>query len=110
MFKNQWFHDRQSVQSPPLECVIDCTDQGDNSEAVEYWVGRLNLEGPAWLIREHLRGYGAWGRAELCDHRENLQRLLWIWCHDIAEELGGRRELRKLDSLPKDAGPLYLMY
>jgi hypothetical protein len=52
---------------------------------VAYWVSRLNLEAPPWLLREHLRGYGAWDAAELCDHRANLQRLLWIWACDCKE-------------------------
>jgi hypothetical protein len=84
-FKNDWFHDRDAIKSPPAECVADCSAQGSVDDAVEYWVSELVFDGPAWLIREHLRGYGAWDRRELCDHQQNLRRLLWIWCCDIAE-------------------------
>jgi hypothetical protein len=37
-------------------------------------------------LREHLRGYGAWDRSELCDHTANLERLLWIWACDACEQ------------------------
>jgi hypothetical protein len=35
------------------------------------------------LVRDVLREYGAWDDAELADHPQNLQRLLWIACGDI---------------------------
>jgi hypothetical protein len=38
------------------------------------------------LIREELRGYGAWDDEELADDAQNLQRLLWIACGDINDE------------------------
>lgn len=36
-------------------------------------------------LRDELRGYGAWADAELSDHAQNLQRILWIACGDIAD-------------------------
>lgn len=39
------------------------------------------------LVAECLREYGAWDDEELADHEQNLSRLLWIACNDIAEEL-----------------------
>lgn len=88
MFQNEWFHGRQAIKCPPAEAVRDCTGSGPADSAVAYWVDRLNFDGPAWLIRDHLSGYGAWDSADLCDHSENLQRLFWVWCCDIAEEIG----------------------
>lgn len=85
MFRNAWFHGAWIQQELPLECVADGSAPGRVDEAVACWVDRLQFDGPAWLIRRHLRGYGAWSRAELCDHQANLQRLLWIWaghCRD----------------------------
>jgi hypothetical protein len=38
-------------------------------------------------VREVLRDYGAWDQAELSDHDANLDRLLWIACGDIVENL-----------------------
>lgn len=38
------------------------------------------------LVSECLREYGAWDDEELADHEQNLDRLLWIACCDIAEE------------------------
>lgn len=87
MFKNEWFEDRQAVKAPPLQAVLDCSGPGPADDAVAHWVSKLNFDGPAWLIREHLQGYGAWDTSQLCDHPENVRRLFWVWCCDIAEEL-----------------------
>lgn len=38
------------------------------------------------LVAECLSEYGAWEDDELADHEQNLNRLLWIACCDIAEE------------------------
>ena len=37
------------------------------------------------ILREDLKWYGAWDDADLADHEQNLQRLLWIACGDINE-------------------------
>lgn len=39
-------------------------------------------------VRSELYEYGAWDDEELADHQQNLQRLLWLACGDIVEELG----------------------
>jgi hypothetical protein len=39
---------------------------------------------PETLAKE-LKEYGAWDRNELTDHEQNLTRILWIACCDIAE-------------------------
>ena len=36
------------------------------------------------VVRDELREYGAWDKNELADHAENIQRLVWIACGDIA--------------------------
>lgn len=38
------------------------------------------------VVRDELREYGAWDTAELANHEQNLQRLLWLACGDIADE------------------------
>lgn len=89
MFKNEWFEDRQALKAPPLECVLDLSGAGDHPEdEIVHWVDKLQFDGPAWLIREHLKGCGAWSAHELCDHNRNRCRLLWLWCCDLAEEFG----------------------
>lgn len=40
------------------------------------------------LLSVELREYGAWDDAELADHAQNLQRILWIAAGDIVEENG----------------------
>jgi hypothetical protein len=36
-------------------------------------------------VAEELREYGTWDETELADHEQNLNRILWIACGDIAE-------------------------
>jgi hypothetical protein len=97
MFKNDWFEGRQSIRDLPPECIADFRPRFRGEDgAVEYWVAKLSLDGPAWLIREHLSGYGAWDAGQLCDHQANLRRLLWTWASDCAER-------------GPEAYPLYLM-
>ena len=84
-YRNRWFHDRWAITTPPPEAVCECSGQGRADTPVDHWVRTLNFDGPAWLIREHLTGYGAWDRSELCNHQHNLRRLFWIWCNDITE-------------------------
>jgi hypothetical protein len=38
------------------------------------------------LVAECLKEYGAWDDEELSDHEQNLNRLLWIACCDLAEQ------------------------
>jgi hypothetical protein len=42
---------------------------------------------PPALVAECLREYGAWDAEELADHESNLDRLLWIACCDISEDV-----------------------
>lgn len=87
-FHNEWFHGRESMRQLPLECICDCSGSGDRDEDVGRWVDRLNFDGPAWLFREYLKGFGAWSTAELCDHNENRKRVLWIWACNCREYPG----------------------
>jgi hypothetical protein len=80
-----WFNGRSAISRLPQKAINDCSGQGSVDEAVAYWVQRLNLEAPPWLLREHLKGYGAWDSADLCNHKANLKRLLWTWACDCRE-------------------------
>jgi len=79
MFRNLWFMDAWAQCELPPACIRDCSSSGAVDDAVEFWVRRLEFDGPPWLMRRHLRGYGAWSAADLCDHQANRRRLLWIW-------------------------------
>ena len=39
------------------------------------------------LLASELKERGAWDEAELADHDQNLQRILWIAACDIAEQV-----------------------
>lgn len=45
---------------------------------------QLDAIDPAILAAE-LKEYGAWDAAELADHEQNKQRILWIAAGDIAD-------------------------
>ena len=87
-YQNLWFTGNTSRRQLPAECIADCSGPGPADKAVESWLARLDFDGPAWLIREHLKSYGAWEPAELADHNQNLARLLWIWANDCYESPG----------------------
>ena len=79
MFRNLWFMEAWAQCELPPACIRDCSSSGAVDDAVEFWVRRLDFDGPPWLMRRHLKGYGAWTAADLCDHQANRRRLLWIW-------------------------------
>lgn len=86
----RWFNGRQSVRLLPLDCIRDLTVPGqDVTSAASHWVDRLSFNAPPWLVREHLKGYGAWDAPELANHPANLGRLIWLWAGDC-KELGFR--------------------
>lgn len=81
-----WFDEHSyAIQEPPADCIADCSAQGRVDDAVDYWVRKLSFEAPAWLLRRYLKRFGAWDRSDLCDHQQNLRRLLWTWCSGIKE-------------------------
>lgn len=80
-----WFDGRMAVRSLPRQCIKDCSAPGDRDEAVDHWLKKLQLEAPPWLLRRYLRSLGAWSGQELCDHQQNLRRLLWTWACDCRE-------------------------
>lgn len=68
--------------SHPGPCDADVARLRD----VPYIREQLDRLPPA-LVAECLREYGAWDAEELTDHDANLDRLLWIACGDISEEV-----------------------
>ena len=68
--------------SHPGPCDADVARLRD----VPYIREQLDRLPPA-LVAECLREYGAWDADELADHDANLDRLLWIACGDISEEV-----------------------
>lgn len=78
----------ESLRQLPAEAIADCGGPGRADEPVAYWVDRLGFDGPAWLFRAHLKEYGAWSAADLADHQENRQRVLWLWACNCYESPG----------------------
>ena len=39
-------------------------------------------------LSEELKGYGAWDDAELANHDDNIDRILWLACGDIVDGNG----------------------
>ena len=85
-YQNLWFDGRNARRQLPLECICDCSGAGDRDDDVGRWVDRLEFDGPAWLFRDYLKGFGCWDAADLCDHDENKKRVLWIWACNAWED------------------------
>lgn len=66
--------------SHPGPCDSDVADLR-KAPTIRRQLDKLN---PA-LVAECLKEYGAWDADELSDHDQNLTRLLWVACCDIAE-------------------------
>jgi len=80
-----WFNGRQAVRPLPKEMVVDCSRPGANDDAVEEWTQRIALDAPPWILRRYLKSeVGAWD--SYGDHRQNVNRLAWLWCHDAKEQ------------------------
>jgi hypothetical protein len=44
-------------------------------------------------VKGELKGYGAWDDSQLEDEEENLNRVLWIACGNIVEELNNQERV-----------------
>lgn len=86
VWQTGWFSGRFSVRTLPSDCVKDCSSQGSADEAVSYWVKELAFDGPPWLFREYLSGYGAWDAMSLASHERNRERVLWLWACSCRED------------------------
>jgi hypothetical protein len=63
-----------------------CDDDIAELRQVPHIKKQLNELDPK-LVAEELKEMGAWDEIELADHQANLDRILWIACSDIAEQL-----------------------
>lgn len=63
-----------------------CNADIESLSALPYIRDQLDRIDRQLLINE-LSEYGAWESHELQDHEMNLQRILWLACGDIVEEL-----------------------
>ena len=80
-----WFNGRDSQRGLPAAMVADCSRPGPNDDAVEYWVKRIGLDAPPWLLRRYLKhdvgGFETYG-----NHKENVERLAFIWADDAKDD------------------------
>ncbi len=72
--------DAQSM-SHQGRCDDDVAD-GSNIPYIAEQLAKLEPD----RVRKELKEYGAWDEAELADHHQNIQRLLWLAAGNIAEE------------------------
>ena len=74
----------------PRDVVASCFHSGQCNDDVIAAIERPDIAAtmaeidPIELIQE-LREYGAWTNEELSNHRENLERILWLAAGDIQE-------------------------
>ena len=84
----KWFKNGESTRQLPPECIADCSGSGDATEAVKFWVKRLEFDGPEDLFKDYLDGFGAWDDEQLKDHNENKLRVLWLWAGYCSDDPG----------------------
>lgn len=72
-----------------------CAEPGqDASEAVAElltanYIAEQLAEIPDDVLRDELSEYGAWDDEQLADRAQNLARLVWLACGDIADNYAG---------------------
>jgi hypothetical protein len=63
-----------------------CADDVRELSRLPYIAEQLAKIDPK-LLADELNEWGAWNETELADHDQNIQRVLWLACSGIAEEL-----------------------
>lgn len=73
----------------PIECVKDCSHQGQCYDDVNFWTSRLNIDIPRDKLTAELLEYGAWDKEELdaLDDQELHEKIVWIAACNLKDEL-----------------------
>lgn len=84
---------RPILLSLAMENAEECSHQGQCDLDVEALMldPEIEAQTSAWdpeTLRAELAEYGAWDDKELADHEENVARMVWIACNDVAENPG----------------------
>jgi hypothetical protein len=89
--KSAYFNYIGSIELP-IEIVNLCPQSGAADSAIAYMrtlpevIAELSEIDPEKLKQE-LQEYGAWNAKELSIHSDNLDRILWIACGNIQEDI-----------------------
>lgn len=91
MKKHTWQSNRFTLELTEDQAV-DGSHQGDCTDDIRALVNIPEIASqfetiPPDSIRKELREYGAWDDTELADDAANRERILWIACGDIREEI-----------------------
>jgi len=75
-----------------LNDALACSHSGSCDSDIEWlrscpYIIEQILKLSPKLIADDLKDYGAWDANELADHDANIDRLLWVACCDIAEQI-----------------------
>ena len=70
--------------------VNECSRSGDNEYSVNYYMNlpkykKQLLKLDKEQVRQELNDLGAWEDEELENHEDNLKRLFWVSCGNIAD-------------------------
>ena len=80
-----FFMDASEVDKAILDELRDCGSEGNNLEAVDYFMSICEVSGDIEDCKGYLKGTGGWLSEELNDHQENLKRLVWLAGCDLRE-------------------------
>lgn len=73
-----------------LDEAQSCSHPGQCDADIDYLLltDGISAQVSTWdpeTLRDELAEYGAWNEEELADHEENIRRMVWIACGDVAE-------------------------
>lgn len=79
------------VISLPVQCIKDCSGQGDMTENVKAWRPKIVFPERA-LLQDELKEYGAYDDLDIASTEEIQERFLWIACCNASEMMDDERE------------------
>jgi hypothetical protein len=83
------YHGINMVLYVPREAVLDIARPGRNDEAVGHWVGRVDWTGVSHdSVAAELREAGM--EPDSYDEDQARRYLLWLACHNLADEGGNQ--------------------
>lgn len=71
---------------PKYDDFLACSAQGDNAQAVLYYLDNVEVKVSEDDARAFLSEYGAWTEEQLANHEDNIQRIVWLAAHNINED------------------------
>lgn len=85
--ENKFFYKNGQYKSGsiPNHIIEDCSASGQVADIVHWAAIEIEFDCDMEQAKNYLRDFGAWSDAELSDHQENIERVLWLACCELGE-------------------------